>query len=520
MHKIITLIRYCFLLISITFLTTQNSNAKTLRWKVLNTSWSKDQDLLYQNFIHGLGVARKNGKCRTLNDCLKSPIANPIFYNKNPTALDTIFSDCADLPFVLRAYFSWMNDLPFSYPTELVEAKSLSKKESDIRYSKYGNIITNKDSILGGENVNDVFQNIVDSISTASFRTNASKNDSGEYFRDTYPVDINRQAIIPGTVLYDPNGHVAVVYEVTNNGKIHLIDAHPDNSLTTITYGEKFVRTGVKIGAGFSNFRPFNLIRNEIVPVNNKNLSEYSLIQFQKDPFIYKGQEVSFYEYVRIKLTDGVIIYDPLLEFSNYLDEICQDVKDRKAAVDLAHQAGIENWSHPQLLPENIYGSDGDWETYATPSRDARLKASIRETKEFLTKMIKGQNNPEVKIKYTGADLVKDLRDIYLNKTNSCSISIAQNISLNLDEVLVRLFDLSFDPYHCVELRWGQVPTHACSTTTNKNKWYKAEQGLRNRIDRNYSMRTNYDVDTLPNAPVSNVERPDLSFDQLLEINR
>ena len=36
-------------------------------------------------------------------------------------------------------------------------------------------------------------------------------------------------------------------------------------------------------------------------------------------------------------------------------------------------------------LPENIYGTTGEWELYASPSRDARLKAAFRELYESLS---------------------------------------------------------------------------------------------------------------------------------------
>ncbi|MDD4973331.1 MAG: hypothetical protein PHY93_03225 [Bacteriovorax sp.] len=493
---------------------------KSLRWKIQNVSWDPGHELIYQDFVHKLGLARKNGYCKTTDECLRSPIANPLFYKLNPTRLNSIFSDCADLPFILRGYFSWMNDLPFAYPTDLVAATSFSGAKSDIRYSKFGNIVTAKRYVRDGDNINKILQNTTDSISTASFRTNASLNDSGKLFRDTYPVDIDRKSIVPGTVLYDANGHVAVVYDITSNGKILLIDAHPDNSLTTITYGEKFARTRVQIGGGFSNFRPFSVGGDRIQSKLNADLPGYSLIQFQKGPFVYKGQEVTFYEYVRKMLTDGVIIYNPTSEFNDFLDELCQDVQDREQAVNVSLKSGLQNRTHPEFLPENIYGADGDWETYATPSRDARLKASVREGKKFLVKVIDGYLNHDPTIYYQGPDLVKDLREIYLAKSKSCSVHATQQIDLNLDLILNKLFALSFDPYHCAELRWGLTGTASCVTGTNKTSWYKAEQGLRNRIDRDYSMKTNYDVDTLPSAPVSNIEMPDLSYDQLLEIVR
>lgn len=514
-----------FSLLAILFITNSSWAApiKSIRWKILNFSWEEEHELGYQRFVHALGIGRKNGFCRTTDQCLRSPVANPFYYKMNPFDLKNIFADCADLPFILRAYYGWMNNLPFSYPTDLVEAKSFSRKLKDIRYSKYGNIVTAKSYVKNGENINRIFQNIADTISTASFRTNASLYDAGNLFRDTYPVDIDRQAIVPGTVLYDPNGHVAVVYDITPSGKILLIDAHPDNSLSAITYGEKFSRTGVKIGGGFSNFRPFRVDRSRsrplVFPKSNAELSAYSLIQFQKEPFIYKGQVYPFHEYVRRRLADGDIIYNPITEFSDLMDELCMDTKYREEAVNISLKANLQNQNHPRYLPANIYGTDGDWEAYATPARDARLKASVREIKALLTKVISAPLN-NIIINYSGVNLVKDLRDIYLNKSKSCSVGPVQNTLIDLDKVLINLFALSFDPYHCAELRWGLHPKGSCAANADKMNWYRAEQGLRNRIDRDNTIKTNYDVWTLPDAPVSQVPKPDLSFDKLLEIER
>lgn len=508
-----------FFLIALNLTSAAQSATKNVRWKILNPAWETHHEKAYQQFIQTLGIGRKNGHCKTTDQCLRSPVANPSYYQMNPTRLEPIFSDCADLPYILRAYFSWMNDLPFTYPSDLVEAKSFSRKLKDIRYSKYGNIVTAKKYVSDGSHINKVLQNIVDTISTASFRTNASLYDSGKLFRDTYPVEIDRKFIVPGTVLYDPNGHVAVVYEVSATGKIHMIDAHPDNSLSAITYGEKFARTGVKIGGGFSQFRSFRVDGNTVTPKSNAELPGYSLIQFQKGPFIFKGKEVTFHEYVRLKLADGDIIYNPLVELSDSLDELCLDIRYREEAVNLSLEANLQNQTHPEYLPENIYGTDGDWEAYATPARDARLKASVRELKALLEKVINGpKTDRSLKIDYSGSDMVRDLREIYLTKSKSCLIRPVQNTKINLDFILQRLFALSFDPYHCAELRWGMSPTGSCAENINKWQWYVAEQGLRNRIDRDNTIKTNYSVDTLADAPVSQVPMPDLNLDRLLEI--
>jgi hypothetical protein len=171
-------------------------------------------------------------------------------------------------------------------------------------------------------------------------------------------------------------------------------------------------------------------------------------------------------------------------------------------------------------IPANIYGSDGDWEAYATPARDARFKASLREVKKYLTKVFAGQMDQSIKINYQGDDLKSKLRELYLNISRSCTIHPTTNLTINLDDVLQNIFALSFDPYHCTTLRWGIIGDPSCQGSANKNKWYYAEQGLRNRVDRDYSLKTDYSVDDLPKAPASQVEKPDLSLDQLLEISR
>jgi hypothetical protein len=67
-------------------------------------------------------------------------------------------------------------------------------------------------------------------------------------------------------------------------------------------------------------------------------------------------------------------------------------------------------------------------------------------------------------------------------------------VTLPLETVLDRLFAMSFDPYHCVELRWGAPAGSAelstCADDPVRRGWYRAEQRLRNQIDRNYGVAT------------------------------
>jgi hypothetical protein len=539
---------FIFFLIVVSVNAASANIKKSLRWQIKNTSWTKSIDKSYKEFVAGIGMAKRAGICHTTAACIKNPVANPKYYNLNPAGLQNVYADCADLPYVLKAYFSWMNDLPFTFPIVLTAVLAPGEKnfmdeltstdvgigdkkfpwgsgskKTDIRYNRYGNIIVEKRFIKNGENINKVLTEVADTISTATFRTNASNNTTSKLFRDTYPIAITRDSVKAGTVLYDPNGHVAIVYEVTPNGKVHLIDAHPDNSLTAITYGEKFTQTNVVIGGGFSNWRPFD-VDGSVRATANEDLPDYSLEQFnRKKDFIINNVAMNFHEYVRNKLSVGALSYNPILELKESLEEICNDVKERATAVTLGITSGISKKNHPNELPANIYGTDGDWENYSTPSRDARLKASVREGRALMIKMLEGKRNNDPTIIYEGQDLNSDLQVTYTKAVNKCVFDVRKTNghveSVNLDFVLKNIFKLSFDPYHCVELRWGMLDSeslHSCNTTKENMEWYKAEQGLRNLISRDYAIKMNFSLKELPNSPFGKIPEENISIEDAL----
>src|SRR5205823_9706703 len=68
-------------------------------------------------------------------------------------------------------------------------------------------------------------------------------------------------------------------------------------------------------------------------------------------------------------------------------------------------------------------------------------------------------------------------------------------VTLPYEEVRKRLFRMSFDPYQCVERRWGATDPAELSTCRDgpdKQAWYAAEQNLRNQIDRTYDARMDF----------------------------
>ena len=75
----------------------------------------------------------------------------------------------------------------------------------------------------------------------------------------------------------------------------------------------------------------------------------------------------------------------------------------------------------------------------------------------------------------------------YDRQSQQCTITYLSSdkrpVPLTFDDIARRLFAMSFDPYHCVELRWGDDGT-GCPDQAGKRRWYAVEQVARHEVDR------------------------------------
>ena len=513
------------------------------RWRITKTHWSQSDERAYETFITALGEA----DCWTLDECLKSP-AN-IYRHTDPKV--RFLADCADLPYFLRAYFAWKNGLPFAYQTAM---SSLDGPGTDIRYSSHGNRVVARKSVpatAAGVNAVEILIELRGTISTGMFRHPADADDAG-YFTDMYSPELKRQSIRPGTIAYDVNGHVAMVWKVEEDGRILTISSHPDHSLSRSFYGRNFLRTDPALGTNFKNWRPIELVGatqgpggalvgGHIVAPRNAQIADFSLEQYfgnQPNPagdweqarFVHDGEALDYYHYLRAVMATGDLVYNPVTELRTMMHSLCQDIEARKLAVDLAVANGLPRQPHPGHLPDNIYGTYGTWEVYSTPSRDARLKTSFKEMKDHIASLIDLHRQASPRIAYAGSDLVGDLLATYGQESQACRIAYrrtdGKSVTLTLDNVRERLFDLSFDPFHCVERRWGargQDELASCRDDGLKTRWYAAEAPLRRQIDRTYDVFMGHDLPALEAGPFGIetgkgvAEAPDVDLPAYLE---
>ena len=491
--------------------------------------WTAADERGFGEFITSIG----DSDCRTVDQCLHGP-GNP-FRASDP---DGIYfrSDCADLPYVLRFYYAWKRGLPFAY-ISVVEPRGHTR---DIRYTARGNAPAERVTLSGGDPVSGyaIIDTLRESISSATFRIHPELEEPLE--QDFYSPTITAQSIRPGTVIYDPNGHLASVYRVDPDGRIHYLDAHPDNALTRGFYDLRFVRASPGMGAGFKNWRPITLVgatRNadgtysggHVVPAPNRAITDFSVEQFfgngprpdddrdwRDGTFTLNGEPMDYYDYVRARLAGGRLEFDPIKEVHDMVDSNCADLHYRADAVVLAIKAGMMNEPQPRTLPPNIYGTEGDWEVYSSPSRDARLKTAFKELRDDAGRFMAMYQQGDPRLKYAGNTLAVDMLTAYDRAAAACKIAYQRSdgswIGFGYEDARKRLFAMSFDPHHCVERRWGASDPKelaTCGDGALKRAWYAAEQPLRNQLERTYDVEMGFTLgDLQQRVPNSGVAQP------------
>jgi hypothetical protein len=503
-----------------------------MNWKVQKTTWSNTDESNFGIFLKKLG----NSKCNTVDKCLAG---NDNILRTEEDMYFTHYSDCADFPYYLRSYFAYKNYLPYSMVSWFKQAlytesqinqmtkervKILFEKGEeaalqydervlDNRYSRNGNIPMGKLSVPSSTGAVRDFAvlgpKIMDQISSGTLRMLNGANGAVE--SDFYSPVVERSSIKAGTVLYNVAGHVAIVYDVTAKGEILFIDAHPDNSVSRGVFSPDFPLVKSVYGGNFKNFRPVEIlnpvmdaegfiIKGQVVAASDNQIPDFSVEQYEgqgktsSNTTIFKlspndTKAVSFYDWVKFKLSGGTYRLDPVIEMQNEMNSLCLAAQDRVAAVQVAIDNQIHKKAHPDVLPNNIFGAEGEWEAYSTPGRDLRLKLKILGIPELAKTWMKRYQDKDPLISYRGQNLKSDLIAAYRQSVASCKItfknSMGANTTIGLEALINRMAKVSYDPYVCPEIRWGaylEADLATCVDSQEKREWSDLQQFLRNNL--------------------------------------
>lgn len=519
-------------------------------WKIRKTSWSEADESAYQEFIRSLGYVAfdrrcdtQNGACRGVGDLLAS--RGNRYRDSDPDWVEQLHTDCADLPLTLRAYFAWKNFLPHAVASG-VEPAGYCGVVSDTRFCKNGNRIVSRRAVDTGTAARKVLSSWSVAPTTAIYRTHHL--DEQGIGSDFYTPTIDRDGITPGTIIYDPNGHTSMVFDVLDDGRVLYLEAKIGGEIDAghLTPAKMPLKSA-SLGWGFKKWKPLEVVGAErdangsfiggstIVP-RAPEVPGYSPLQYTgrvegtEDQYRFDGRLMSYHDFVRHRLARDRLEIDPLVEIGQRVEAACTSLRDRTTAVEHALRVGVHNDPHPERLPPNIYGTGGHWqwsiwERYSSPSRDAHIKTELKHILDAARGFIERHRDGDPMISYDGDNIAADMLVAYLDAADRCSVNYTNSkgrvVELGFIELTRRAFRLSFDPYHCVELRWGArgEELDSCDQDRKKMQWYENQQFLRNQIERRYDDRMDFTVEELaqPRAGNGVTEPPDIDVIRFLE---
>jgi hypothetical protein len=430
-------------------------------WDV-EASWSSTLESLYSAWLERLFLDAEEGDTwKHLHEVIRSPEGN-LLYNhlgKDEDRRLTLEPDCADNPFVLRAYFSWKLGLPYAH--------FRCDRGTAERAPLCGEWITNREERRAGQGDVQAFQAfvraILNDVHSGSGRT-ALEDDR----TDLYPVALEREHLRPGVVFADPYGHTLTLVRWvpqtgSSAGRLLAVDAQPDGTIAVKRFWQGnffFFTEGIPRGPGFKAFRPLVMEKSTLQLLNNSAIAEhpdygdFSLEQQALSPQIF---------YDRM---DRLINPDPL-DPETAFRELHRAVFDRLEARALAVRNGEAYTKQngfaviPMPSGAGIFQTIGPWEDYSTPARDMRLLISFDVLLDFPDKLARNPAAFRIPAGKTTAQIKTELESLHRRWAEEYHISYAGSDGgeqvLSMGDVIDRLeaLEMGYNPNDCIEVRWG-----------------------------------------------------------------
>jgi hypothetical protein len=395
--------------------------------------------------------------------------------------------DCADLPYFLRAYFSFKLSLPFGW--------SHCSRGDSATAPTCGGFATSEDpfpDVDGGPQVvppwadpgrlaGSVWDDnvkrfgemlrttLADAVQSGAGRTKAEDDES-----DYYPVSLSLDSVRPGTIFADPYGHVLVVasrVQETSSaaGTLFAVDAQPDGTVARKRFWRGnflFAIDPVLGSAGFKRFR--SIVRDRasghLRRAKNAELADYS----SRDQ--YDAGVEGFYDKVEDLLSPDP--QNPTQAMLSTLQALDEQVRARVTSVDNGRKflAG-----DPSVIGmpegEKIFETEGAWEDFATPSRDLRLLIAIDVTLAFPERVARRPERFQMPNGRSGADVRADLEALLAAQLADRGFKYVRSDgsewALKLKDVVDRrvALEMAYNPNDCAEVRWGAVPASEEAST-------------------------------------------------------
>ncbi|WP_413289135.1 hypothetical protein [Bdellovibrio sp. HCB337] len=345
-------------------------------------------------------------------------------------AYKNIPTDCADAVYAARIIFAYENKLPFVIKDSTGGSGRVTNKMSRFDGSS--------DSI---SKVRKFIEYVGDVTSTKTLPN------------DSFPVVVDREHVRPGTLWSRPRitrdniwrriigggvqedpGHAELVKEVSDTGAVYLIGSTVPKEIRKLNTTSSLVFMPIETSTGFRNW-----MQPSYYGMAETSLPGYSLEQFN---------EIGKTGVGRRKLSRWTADVQERLALreetkgENIIRQVENLCKLVNARVDIV-QKGIQ---HSQKLGGACMDA-GDYDSYSTPSRDKRIKTTLKQ----LTKTAGG-------VGLTGPQRAAKLKP-HLDQCPNIQISATQTLSLYDFSIALLKGDVSSDPNDPFGARWGLEPS-------------------------------------------------------------
>jgi hypothetical protein len=448
-------------------------------------AWDRDTEALYSAWIEHLFAAPPDASVSldALQDVLMDPQRNLLVNHLGRGEDDARGNlgqppDCADLAYVLRAYFGWKVGLPIGYRPC---SRGTAAKPPSCGAPKTA-------TPADGTNARGWFASVatqaMNTVHSGSART-ALPDDATDF----YPVALTREALRPGTLYADPYGHTLMIVQwvpqtAARGGMLLAVDAQPDNSVARKRFWEGtflFADDVAGAGPGFKAFRPLVARGGGLVPLGNAALRDdprfapFSLEQASLSP------DQFYARLARLINPNGL---RPEQAHRETLDALVEQLTTRVDSVRRGEEYVRAHPSETIAMPEgaSIFETIGPWEDYATPSRDLRLLIAM---KVLLTLPERIVAHPELFVLDGVAPTAaaSAVEQAHARATEERKIEYVRSDGspwpLTVAELLARksALEMAYNPNDCIEVRWGAPQGSEERSTCRRNA--PAEQRTR-----------------------------------------
>ncbi len=427
-------------------------------------SWERDTENLFAVFVEQLfrDPVDEEITWNSLQEVLRDPARN-ILYDHRHLSEDSeleLEPDCADLPYFLRAYFSWKLTLPFAW-RQCSRGREGQPPACDD--SPHHNLMP-VDTADPLQAFKILVRQLGQNVHSSTQRTVPDTDSS-----DVYPVPLTREALRPGTIFADPYGHILVVAAwipqgIDRYGILIGADAQPDGTVGRRRFWRGsflFTPETDEAGAGFKAWRPVVYNRREevIELVSNDELRrtrEYVRFSNQQ----YSGTADAFYESMEEVINPRPL--EPTAMQVALVDALEEGVVRRVVSVSNGEEFMASRSFRPITMPEgaSIFQTEGPWEDFSTPSRDLRLLISIDAVIQFPDRVERsperfGVRSEDVaeRVAELRATLDRELaaREFQYNRSDGSPQT------MTLKQVVDRrtAFEMAYNPNDCIEIRWA-----------------------------------------------------------------